>query len=113
MKNNGYFPFPINTLTLSMLNKLYKRAIVTFFTPLTSIVFCLCYKDFHFISNLRFSFYSFSNILLRYNRDTDFFDIVARFLQGDTLAPYLSAETTYFERRYISLKKTALHKQRQ
>ena len=34
-----------------------------------SIVLCECYKDFHFISNLCFSYFSFSNLLLGYNNN--------------------------------------------
>ena len=30
-------------------------------------IFFQCYKDFHFLSNLRFGYYSFSNLLLGYN----------------------------------------------
>ena len=39
----------------------------TFFMPLVIIVFCKFYKDFHFISNPRFGYYSFSYRLLGYN----------------------------------------------
>ena len=35
--------------------------------PLASTVFCECYKDFLFISNLNFGYFSFSNLLLGYN----------------------------------------------
>ena len=32
----------------------------------------LCYKDFHFISNLHFGYFSFNNLLFGYNSSHDF-----------------------------------------
>ena len=40
---------------------------------LASIVFCQCCKDFYFISNVRFGYYSFSNLLLGYNKNIKHF----------------------------------------
>ena len=45
--------------------------VVTFFMPLASIVFCQCYKNFHFLSNLHFGYFSFSNFIVGYNRIYD------------------------------------------
>ena len=42
-------------------------AAVNFYTLLASIIFCKCYKDFHFIYDLSFGYFSFSNLLLDYN----------------------------------------------
>ena len=45
-------------------------------------------------------------------RDTDYFDIVAGVLQGDTLAPYLFIICLDLEHRLIKSKKTASNWQR-
>ena len=50
-----------------MLTKLSSVAVGTFFTLLAGIVFYLCYKDLYFISNIRFGYFSFSNVLLSYD----------------------------------------------
>ena len=66
---NGYVPFLINILdTIVMRLKYIKQsplAVVTFFMLLAGIVFCSCYKNFHFISHLRFGYFSFCKLFVR------------------------------------------------
>ena len=69
---NGYAPFLIDmfgTILRGRFNMLRSRYLlwITFFTPLASFVFCYCYTDFDFISNLCFGYFSFNNLLLDYN----------------------------------------------
>ena len=66
MKINKYVPFPINMLdTIVIGGNMLIRVLhhyFTFFTPLVSIVFFKFFKDFGFISNLHFDYFSFSKL---------------------------------------------------
>ena len=70
MNSNGYVPFLINMLnTIVRVGNLLTKepTLVTFFMLLVNIVLVEHYKDFHFLSNLCFGYFLFSNLLLGYN----------------------------------------------
>ena len=60
-------------------NRLTLTAVI-FFTLLASIVFC--YKDFHFISNLRFGYFSYSNFFVRLQQYVSVWAHQSRYIRG-------------------------------
>ena len=70
MNINGYVPFSYKYVGHYCEwggNMLIQKQWFTFFTPQVRIVFYWCYKDFHFISNFYFGYFSFSYLLIGYN----------------------------------------------
>ena len=67
VNSNGYIQFLLNTLDTLVRagNLLAILAVGTFFTSVGEYCICLMCKDFHFIYDLRFGYFSFSNLFIR------------------------------------------------